>query len=186
MSCEPAPATVRRAFAFTPVGFAVPMPTLPFPNTVKSDALVVLAMLNSGIEPLCCAALEMASAPHGVVVPIPTLPEKLAAAAVSVPVSVGDAAATSVPPVPVTAVYCVPAILKTLPEAPVSKVVPRSVPAQSVVEVNSVEVALVKVSLPVKVLLSMRSVEEAELPPPPPVIQVPLIEKQPLVRLRPW
>jgi hypothetical protein len=58
---------------------------------------------------------------------------------------------------------------------------------EAVVEKKLVEVALPSVTLPEKVvvpekvLLSMRSVVEAELPP----TQVPLIEKHPLVRLMP-
>ena len=87
------------SFSFKPLapGVVVPMPTLPLPRTVKSEELVVLAMLNSGIDPSCCAAVETASLPHGVVVPTPTLPEKFAAAAVSVPVSVGLAEKTANP-----------------------------------------------------------------------------------------
>jgi hypothetical protein len=53
----------------------------------------------------------------------------------------------------------------------------------AVVEKRFVVVAFPNMFNPVHVLLSERSVEEAELPPPP--TQVPPIEKQPAVRLMP-
>ena len=48
------------------------MPTLPLLRTVKIEALVVEAMLRSGMLPLCCAGVEIASLPQGVEVPMPT------------------------------------------------------------------------------------------------------------------
>ena len=61
-----------------PTGVVVPMPILPLPSTVKRGALVVLAMLKSGIEPSCWAVVEIASLPHGVEVPMPRLPQTFA------------------------------------------------------------------------------------------------------------
>ena len=73
-----------------------------------------------------------------------------------------------------------------LPFGSTARNVPAAVPrlgSHSVVAVRRVVVAFEKISFPVKVLLSPRRVEEAD--DPPPVIQVPLTAKQPLVRLMP-
>jgi hypothetical protein len=77
-----------------PLTVVVPKPE---PETVRSvvEALLTMLRMRPSVFP------QMVVVAYEVVVPIATLPEKLAAAAVSVPVSVGEAERTKFP-VPVS------------------------------------------------------------------------------------
>ena len=56
-------------------GALFPIPTFPFPKTVRSEAFVVDATVKSGKAPDCWAAVETESVENGDVVPMPALVE---------------------------------------------------------------------------------------------------------------